>query len=106
VKPPLGLVSPVLYELAKDKQAYARDFHDITVGNNALDLTPFGLDVSAFGFTAALGYDLATGLGTPNVANLLGDLAKRGSGEIPGNLRRLGNDNRGHGKQHQFEPSK
>jgi subtilase family serine protease len=106
VKPPLGLVSPVLYEIAKDKQAYARDFHDITVGNNALDLTPFGLDMSAFGFTAAPGYDLATGLGTPNVANLLGDLAKRGSGEIPGNLRRFGNDSRGHGKQHHFDPSK
>jgi subtilase family serine protease len=106
VKPPLGLVSPVLYEIAKDKQAYARDFHDITVGNNALDLTAFGLDVSQFGFTAAPGYDLATGLGTPNVANLLADLAKRGSGEIPGNLRRLGKDNRGQGKQHHFDPSK
>jgi subtilase family serine protease len=106
VKPPLGLVSPVLYEIAKDKQAYARDFHDITVGNNALDLTAFGLDVSRFGFTAVPGYDLATGLGTPNVANLLADLAKRGSGEIPGNLRRFGNDNRGQGKQHHFDPSK
>lgn len=106
LKPPVGLVSAVLYEIAKNKQAYAQDFHDITAGNNALDLTPFGLDVSQFGFAAAPGYDLATGLGTPNVANLLADLSKRGSGAIPGNLRRLGNDRDGHGKQHQFDPSK
>ncbi len=106
LKPPVGLVNPVLYEIAKNKQAYAQDFHDITAGNNALDLTPFGLDVSQFGFAAAPGYDLATGLGTPNVANLLADLSKRGSGAIPGNLRRLGNDRDGHGKQHQFDPSK
>jgi hypothetical protein len=64
--------------------------------------------MSRFGFDAAPGYDLSPGLGTPNVANLLGDLAKRGSGEIPGNLRRLGNgqDDRGQGKRHHFDPSK
>ncbi len=107
-KGPLGLVSPLLYDLAKDKRAYARDFNDVTTGSNALDLRAFGSPVpSAFGFAAAPGYDLATGLGTPNVANLLGDLAKRDSGEIPGNV--------AHGpkadkpdkvKHHRFDPSK
>ena len=43
------------------------DFHDITVGNNALD--------STVGFDATRGYDLATGFGTPDVANLVRDLA-------------------------------
>ena len=105
---PLGLVSPLLYELAKDKRAYARDFNDITTGSNALDLRAYGAPApSEFGFAAAPGYDLATGLGTPNVANLLGDLARRDSGEIPGNV--------AHGpkadkpdkvKHHHFDPSK
>jgi subtilase family serine protease len=105
---PLGLVSPTLYDIARDKRAYARDFNDVTTGTNALDLRAFGSPVpSAFGFAAAPGYDLATGLGTPNVANLLGDLAKGGSGEIPGNV--------AHGpkadkpdkvKHHRFDPSK
>jgi kumamolisin len=36
-------------------------FHDIVLGGNAVD-------------TAAPGYDLVTGLGTPNVDNLAQDL--------------------------------
>ncbi len=111
VKRPLGLVSPVLYDLAKDRRAYARDFHDITSGSNALDFTAIGGPVSDFGFTAAPGYDLTTGLGTPNVANLLADLARAGFGDIPGNLfhgnkhdRDRGRD---HGKRHHhFDPSR
>ena len=52
-KGPLGLVSPLLYDLAKDKRAYARDFNDVTTGSNALDLRAFGSPVpSAFGFDA------------------------------------------------------
>jgi subtilase family serine protease len=107
-KSPLGLVSPLLYELAKDKRAYARDFNDITTGSNALDLRAFGAPApSEFGFAAAPGYDLATGLGTPNVANLLGDLAKRGSGEIPGNVARgPKGDKPNKVKHHRFDPSK
>ena len=104
---PLGLVSPLLYDIAKDRRAYARDFNDITTGSNALDLRAFGSPVpSEFGFAAAPGYDLATGLGTPNVANLLGDLAKRGSGEIPGNVAHGPNDKPDKGKHHHFDPSK
>ena len=48
--------------------AHAGDFHDITVGNNMLAGSPVA------GFNAGPGYDLATGLGTPNVANLINDL--------------------------------
>jgi subtilase family serine protease len=106
---PLGLVSPVLYDLARNSRSYGRDFHDITSGNNALNLSPFGLPPSQFGFAAQPGYDLATGLGTPDVSNLISDLSRRGSGEIPGNLRRFqkqdGKD-KGHGNKHRFDPSK
>lgn len=69
----LGFVNDTLYELAKNPRTYAADFHDITVGDNTLA-------ESDLGFPATPGYDLATGLGTPNVANLIGDLARRGGG--------------------------
>jgi len=105
---PLGFVSPTLYEIAKDPTAYARDFHDITTGNNALNLMALGFPAaSQFGFAAAPGYDLATGLGSPNVSNLLFDLQKRDSGNVPGNLlkafKAVGKD---HGKKHGFDPSR
>jgi subtilase family serine protease len=44
------------------------DFHDITTGTNTLAGSPVA------GFNAGPGYDFATGLGTPNVANLINDL--------------------------------
>ena len=105
---PLGLVGPILYDIARDGHAYARDFHDITTGSNALDLRALGAPApSAFGFDAVPGYDMATGLGTPNVANLLRDLVRGDSGEIPGNV--VHGPKAGHGdngKHHRFDPSK
>jgi subtilase family serine protease len=100
---PIGLAAPLLYDIGKDKRAYARDFHDITVGQNGLDLTPFGFPPTQFFFNAGPGFDVPTGLGTPNVANLLGDLARGGSGDIPGNLRHQLGDN-GHGRHHHVKP--
>jgi subtilase family serine protease len=64
-RPPLGVAAASLYALARDRRAYAQDFHDITAGTNA-----FG----GAGFAAGTGYDLASGLGTPDVARLLHDL--------------------------------
>jgi subtilase family serine protease len=72
-KLPLGLATPQLYTLAGDRNAYRQDFHDITVGNNALGGDPNRLP----GFYAGPGYDLPTGLGTPDVARLIKDLADR-----------------------------
>jgi subtilase family serine protease len=66
-KGPLGFVNPALYTLATGATSTA-DFHDITVGNNILA-------GSAVGFTAGAGYDLATGWGSPDVANLVAHLA-------------------------------
>jgi subtilase family serine protease len=62
----LGYINPALYALGEGATA-ANDFHDITWGNNRLTGT-------FFGFIATPGYDLATGWGTPNVANLVTDL--------------------------------
>jgi subtilase family serine protease len=59
---PIGFANPALYRAAAT--AYASDFNDVTSGNN--DLT--GNNGSQF--MAAVGYDMATGLGTPNAAAL------------------------------------
>ena len=54
----LGFVSPELYAVARSN--YAESFNDVTVGNN---------DVFALGggYQAGPGYDLASGLGSPEV---------------------------------------
>jgi subtilase family serine protease len=69
-KGPLGFANPAIYSLAGSAGSYAADFHDITVGNNILAGTTAG-------FAATAGYDLATGWGTPNIANLVADLATK-----------------------------
>jgi subtilase family serine protease len=66
-KGPMGFANPALYAIA-ESGAYANDFHDITVGNNILA-------GSTGGFAAKPGFDLATGWGTPNIANIVADLA-------------------------------
>ncbi len=63
---PVGFINPTLYKIGCSAR-YGADFHDVTVGNNQLTGTPVG-------FPAATGWDDATGLGTPNVANLVQDL--------------------------------
>jgi subtilase family serine protease len=105
-RPPVGFVSPTLYDISKDPKAYARDFHDITSGDNALNLMAVGFPAaSEFGFAAVPGYDLATGLGTPDVSNLLADLQKRGPGDIAGVVLKLFRDGgKGHGKRLKFKP--
>jgi subtilase family serine protease len=65
----LGLLSPILYRLAgSSATTYAADFHNVTVGEN-------NDPASAPGFLAGSGYNLPTGLGTPNVTGLLNSLA-------------------------------
>jgi hypothetical protein len=62
---PIGYAVPALYEAASS--SYAKDFHDVTQGNN-----DFG--VTTEGFHANRGYDLTTGLGTPNATPLVASL--------------------------------
>src|SRR3954447_16187313 len=72
-KPQIGLATPQIYLLARDRSTYRQDFHDITSGKNDLGNGMFGLP----GFSAGPGYDFPTGLGTPDVARLVKDLAGR-----------------------------
>jgi kumamolisin len=58
--PPVGFFNPILYHLASSAVPYP-PFHDITVGGN---------DV----YAATPGYDMVTGLGSPDVYNLARDL--------------------------------
>jgi len=68
-KAPIGFANPALYAIAHSA-SYSANFHDITAGDNVLAGT-------SIGFTATPGYDLATGWGTPNVANLVATFAAR-----------------------------
>ncbi|MHB1816457.1 MAG: S53 family peptidase [Streptosporangiaceae bacterium] len=61
---PLGELNPLLYGIY-GTNAYGRDFHDVTAGSNGFN---------GPGFSAGEGYDLPTGLGTPDVANLIHSL--------------------------------
>jgi len=60
----LGPLNATLYALGQQQYAGngAAVFHDITRGNNSFD--------RVVGYTAGVGYDLASGLGTPDVAVL------------------------------------
>ena len=64
----VGYINPALYSIANNPAQYAADFHDITTGNNQLD-------PSIPGYSASQGWDAVTGLGSPDAANLLPDLA-------------------------------
>ena len=61
---PIGLANTALYDAAAAH--YAADFDDVTSGNNSYD--------GVTGFSAGSGYDMASGLGTPQVASLVPDL--------------------------------
>jgi subtilase family serine protease len=63
---PLGFINPLIYLIGAIPSLYNYAFHDITVGNNSDTSGAFGID----GFVATKGYDLTTGWGSPNVANL------------------------------------
>jgi hypothetical protein len=65
----VGFLNPALYAVGAGTN-YTACFNDITTGNNIGSGTP-GL------YYAAAGYDLCTGLGTPNGTNLINALAPR-----------------------------
>jgi subtilase family serine protease len=62
-QPPIGFANPALYAIAKSTN-YQSCFHDITTGGNTNSSSPTK-------YWATAGYDLCTGLGTPNGANLI-----------------------------------
>ena len=67
-----GVVNPTLYSLASNATTYASAFHDITAGSNACTIgTSFCSTAGAASYSAAVGYDMATGLGSVDLYNLL-----------------------------------
>ena len=56
----VGFVNPLLYSVASNPTAYKASFNDITTGNN----DPYG---DSNMFQATSGYDMASGLGTPQL---------------------------------------
>jgi hypothetical protein len=74
---PVGFINPAIYAIGQGAN-YTADFHDIVTGNNFSTSSPTH-------FPAVAGYDLCTGWGTPNGANLINDLATPdGFGILPG----------------------
>jgi subtilase family serine protease len=62
-KPTMGFLNPALYAIAEGA-GYTAAFHDVTSGNNTNNtLTTV--------YSAVGGYDLCTGLGTPNGTNII-----------------------------------
>ncbi len=57
---PIGFANPALYALAAGKPPFP-PYHDVVTGTNLV-------------FPATPGYDLASGLGTPDAYNLARDL--------------------------------
>lgn len=68
--PPIGFLNPALYAIASSAD-YTNCFRDVTTGNNEWSASP-NL------FVATNGYDLCTGLGTPNGTNLINALTAVG----------------------------
>lgn len=70
VEPGLGNVNPALYRLA---QATTSVYHDITSGDNIVPCSQGSPDCvdGKLGYTAGPGYDLTTGLGSPDVTALV-----------------------------------
>jgi uncharacterized repeat protein (TIGR01451 family) len=64
---PVGFINPAVYAIAAGPN-YLNCFHDTTTGNNEWSGSPTL-------FSAVSGYDLCTGLGTPNGTNLINALA-------------------------------
>jgi subtilase family serine protease len=68
----LGNINQRLYQLGQAPPHAAAVFHDVTTGNNTV------ADLDGAGYSAGHGWDPVTGLGTPNAADLLPALAKKG----------------------------
>ncbi|GHO53292.1 S53 family peptidase [Ktedonobacter robiniae] len=75
----LGFINPYLYQIASGSN-YNTDFHDVNTGNNTF------VNYNPGDYSATPGYDMATGLGSFNAANLANDLvaaANTGKGARP-----------------------
>jgi hypothetical protein len=71
----LGFLTPRLYQIYDNSSAYSLAFHDITTGNNSWG--------GVTGYSAGPGWDAATGIGTPDVDQLVMALASTTAGTTP-----------------------
>jgi subtilase family serine protease len=67
-----GNANPTLYKLAANTSTYSSAFHDVTSGNNNCTAGATYCGTTTTGFAAGTGYDLVTGLGSVDLANLAG----------------------------------
>ncbi|HEV8266670.1 MAG TPA: S53 family peptidase [Thermoanaerobaculia bacterium] len=58
----VGTLNPALYAIARGAASGSSPFHDVTMGNNTVTGVP--------GFPATAGFDLSTGLGSPDAGKL------------------------------------
>ena len=72
---PVGFINPTIYNLAQTA-SYTNIFHDIVTGNNTND-------VNTTLYFAVPGYDLASGLGTPNGSNFISAFVRASSNAVP-----------------------
>jgi subtilase family serine protease len=74
-----GNINPKLYALAT---SYPTAFHDVTSGNNIVPCTAASKDCTngSLGYSAGVGYDQVTGLGSVDAFNLASDWQNSGSG--------------------------
>ena len=71
----LGFLNPMLYTLLASNTLYSHAFHDITSGTNLY-------------YPATAGYDMATGMGTPNAYGFItAAVSLPGQRNVPGNTR-------------------
>ena len=107
---PLGLVEPAALR-PREEPAHLQPGlprHHVRQRTRST-LSAFGVPAVRSSASRRPGYDLATGLGTPERGEShLRPRSRGGSGEIPGNLRRFfKQDDKDHGnKHHRFDPSK
>ena len=81
---PLGFINPLLYSIA---QSSPSAFHDLTTGDNRCprNWTSSNCPSRCVGYQSAPGWDPVTGLGSPNVGNLLAYLQNQSTtGGLPG----------------------
>jgi subtilase family serine protease len=71
----LGLINPMLYQLAASR---ARGIVDVTSGNNTVSFAQRGAVRTVKGFSARPGYDLASGIGTIDALYFVPELAAAG----------------------------
>lgn len=73
----LGFLNTAIYHVVQAHQAYAQSLHDITVGtNSSLQFDVLNNPVNIPGFNAGIGWDAATGAGTPMAPGIVSELIR------------------------------